>query len=230
MATLIHPQRSQSGHSLAQTLVGMALSMLLVCAAFALLAWLQTSHLQLQAQTDAHSRLNTTLNLLRERVQRGSAPELIFDSKGKAALSPPPIDLEGSDQSLSVPQVRSLTPADCQGHQASSWYWLMDDFMLSTRQQVVCKDSWRDASIYQALVDGVTALQFRYAQVLPGTPLQMQWLRADQVSDWQAVTANATCIQVQTDGATLAAASSPCTPMGKGLAWRGVAVLRHHKP
>lgn len=230
MGTLIHSQRSQSGHTLAQTLVGMALSMLVVGAALALFTWLQASHRQLQAQADAHGRLNTALNLLRERVQRGAAPELVFDSKGKAALSPPPMDLQGSDNSLSVPQVRSLTPADCQGHQASDWYWLMDDFWLSTRQELVCKDSWRDASAYQALVDGVTALQFRYAQVLPGTPMQMQWLRADQVSDWQAVTAIASCIQVQSDGATLAATSSPCTPVGKGLAWRGVAVMRHQKP
>ena len=230
MATLIHAQRSQSGHTLAQTLLGMALSLLVVCAAFALFACLQASHRQLQAQADTHARLNTSLNLLRERVQRGAAPELVFDSKGKAALSPPPVDLQGSDQGLSVPQVRSLTPADCQGHQASDWYWLMDDFMLSSRQELVCKDSWRDGSLYQALVDGVTAVQFRYAQPLPGDSLQMQWVSAEQVIDWQTVTGVASCVQVQAEGPPQAAGSSPCIPTAKGLAWRGVAAMRHHSP
>ena len=230
MAAVNRPHRLQSGHTLAQTLVGMALSMLVVCAAFALFAWLQTSHHQLQAQSDAHARLNTALQLFRERIQRGAAPELAFDSKGKAAFSAPPSDLQGSDNSLSVAHVRSLTPADCQGHQASDWLWLMDDFMQNTRQELVCKDSWRDNSNYQALVDGVTGVQFRFAQVLPGDTLLMQWLSAEQVSDWRAVVGVASCVQVQTTGAAPMTVSEPCVPQGKGLAWRGVAAMRHNQP
>lgn len=230
MAAVNRHHRLQSGHTLAQTLVGMALSMLVVAAGFALFAWLQNSHHQLQTQADAHGRLNTALKLLRERIQRGAAPELVFDSQGHAAWASSPDPLPGSNSTLSVLQARSLTPADCQGHQASTWLWLIDDFKLSTRQELVCKDSWRSNSTYQALVDGVTALQFRYAQVLPSDTGLMQWLSADQISDWRAVVGVASCVQVQSAGVHMQAASLPCTPQGKGLAWRGVAAMRHNHP
>lgn len=230
MAALNRLHRLQGGHTLAQTLVGMALSMLVVAAGFALFAWLQNSHHQLQTQADAHGRLNTALNLLRERIQRGAAPELVFDSQGNAAWASAPDNLPSSNSTLSLTHARGLTPADCQGHQASTWFWLIDDFKLSTRQELVCKDSWRSNSTYQALVDGVTALQFRYAQALPGDTGLMQWLSAEQVSDWRAVVGVASCVQVQTAAASLRTASLPCIPQGKGLAWRGVAAMRHNRP
>lgn len=230
MAAVNRPHRLQSGHTLAHTLVGMAVSMLVVAAGFALFAWLQNSHRELHTQADVHGRLNTALNLLRERIQRGAAPELSFDSQGNATWVSLPDALRNSNSTLSVTHSRKLTPADCQGHLASTSLWSIDDFKLSTRQELVCKDSWRSNSSYQALVDGVTALQFRYAQALPGDTGLMQWLNADQVSDWHAVVGVASCVQVQSAGVNLQAASLPCTPQSKGLAWRGVAAMRHNQP
>ena len=219
LASRPRPQH-QSGHTLVQTLVGLALSMWVVCAAFAVFAWVQHSHRQLQIQSDAQLRSSTVMQLLLQRVQRAGAPELVLDSKGKAALLPLPDSLQGTDHSLSLTHAISLTPADCQGHQASSWSWLMDDFMLSPRQELVCKDSWRGDTSYQALVDGVDSLQFRYAQAIPGTTPQLQWLKAEQVRDWNAVLGVAAVVQVK------ASAAEPSA----SLSWRGVATMRHQSP
>lgn len=230
MVSLSQSHRCQGGHTLAQTLVGMALSMAVVCAAWSAMAWVQSSHLHMQAQADAQGRLRLALQWLRERVQRSGAVELSFDSKGKAAFAPLPEVLQGSDRELMLPHARSLTPADCQGHQASDWTWLMDDFMLNTRQELVCKDSWRDVSSYQALVDGVSGLQFQYAQAFAGNPPSMQWLSADQVSDWRAVRGVAICMQVQVGSALPRSPAVACGTTNQGLSWRGVAAVRHPSP
>lgn len=230
MGHVKHPRRHQLGHTLVQTLVGMALSMWVISAAMAAFAWVQASHRLLQTHADAQGRLGAGLQSLRQRVQRASAPELVFDSKGKAAYERISNGLQGSDSALTLVHARSLTPADCQGHQASDWIWLADDFMLNTRQELVCKDNWRDNSSYQALVDGVGAVQFLYAQLLPGNSPQLQWLKADEVSNWQAVRGVASCLQVVIAGAAPVASSKPCETSINGLSWRGVAALRHQNP
>jgi hypothetical protein len=230
MASLTPPKPSQRGHTLAQTLVGMALSMLIISAALGVWAWMQDSHRQLQIQVDAQTRLRMAHHLLRERVYRAAAPELVVDSKGKVGFSGLPDGLQGSDSGLTLDHARSLTPIDCQGHQASDWIWLTDQFMLNTHQEWVCKDNWQDNSSYQALVDGVTSVQFVYAQQLPGQGAQMQWRRADQVSDWRAVRGVGACVQVPMSRTTPMPKSLACSPAETGLSWRGVTAWRHHPP
>lgn len=230
MVHLRHSRLQQRGHTLAQVLVGMALSMLVISAALAVFAWVQISHRQMQTQADAQQRLRTTLQRLRERVQRAGATELVFDTKGKAADEPISNGLQGHDNGLTLVHARSLTPSDCQGHQASDWFLLADDFSLNARQELVCKDSWREDSKDQALVDGVRSVQFLFAEQRPGLSPQMQWLQANEVSDWGAVLGVASCIQVQISGSTPVPRSSPCSTSAHGLAWRGVAFVRHQAP
>ena len=224
--------KHQQGHSLAQSLLGLLLSMLVVMAAFASFGWVQSSHQQLQAQADAQQRLKTILQLLRERVQRAGAPELLL-VKGKARIDTLDNALSGTDDTLSLMHPRSITPADCQGHEASSSWWLLDDFQLS-KQSLQCKDSWRDDASLQALVDEVRAFNLRYAQALPGSPPLLQWRRAEEVSDWNAVRGVQGGIQAMVaDGPPLAASaacSSDSSAATSDLAWRGVAVFRHHTP
>jgi hypothetical protein len=170
------------------------------------------------------------LQVLRERVQRAGAPALGFDAKGKAAFESIPDAMQGSDSGLLLTHDIRLTPADCQGHEASDGLWLMDDFALSNRHEWVCKDGWRDNTSYQSLVDGVSSVQFRYAQVQAGQTRLLQWLPAEAVTDWNAVQGLAVCIQVQTWGATPLAPSRPCAAGTTGLAWRSVATRRHAMP
>ena len=223
--------QSQRGHSLAQSLLGLMLSMLVLMAAFTSFGWVQTNHQQLQAQANRHLSLNTSLQLLRERVLRTGAPELLMDIRGKASLEWQANALEGSNNSLSLLHPRSLTPADCQGHEASTWWWLLDDFKLS-KQELQCKDSWRDDTSYQALVDGIGSMEFLYAQVLPGSSPLMQWRKAETVTDWSAVQGVKICIQSSDSksGASSAASCDSSLSKSSTLAWQCVAAMRHHNP
>ena len=115
-----HLHKSQQGHTLVQSLVGMVLSMWVIMAAFAAFAWVQSNHQHMQARADMQERLHTALSLLQERVARAGAPALQFEVQNKVILLSPTHSLQGGDKTLSLMHHSSLSPSDCQGHQAST--------------------------------------------------------------------------------------------------------------
>ena len=223
----------QQGHTLVQSLVGMVLSAWVLTAAFAAFAWVQNNHLHMQTIAEVHERLHAALALIQMRVSRAGAPALQFDAQGQVSVVPLPASLQGSNSSVSLTHHSSLTPTDCQGHQASALPFIQDDFKRSARYELSCKDTLRSNTNYQALLDNIQQLGFMYAQLLPGAVPQMQWRTANQVSDWQAVRGLQACLQTKQAGANLTATPSCNTGLAlapPALAWRGVAHLRHAKP
>jgi hypothetical protein len=226
--------KSQVGHTLVQSLVGMVLSMWVIMAAFAAFAWVQSNHQHMQARANLQERLYSALSLLQERVARAGAPALQFDAQNKASLLSPTLGLQGSDHTLSLMHHSSLSPSDCQGHQASTLPWIQDDFKRSTRNELSCKDSLRSNTTYQALVDNIDQVGFLYAELLSGAEPRMQWRGTAAVSNWQAVRGVQTCLQTKLAGLGIVPASPSCSsglPLSPpALSWRGVAFLRHAKP
>ena len=223
----------QQGHTLVQSLVGMVLSAWVLTAAFAAFAWVQNNHLHMQTIAEVHERLHAALALIQMRVSRAGAPALQFDAQGQVSVLPVPASLQGSNSSVSLTHHSSLTPTDCQGHQAYVLPFIQDDFKRSIRYELSCKDTLRSNTSYQALLDNIQQLGFMYAQSLPGAVPQMQWRTANQVSDWQAVRGLQACVQTKQAGASLPASQSCNTGLAlapPALAWRGVAHLRHAKP
>jgi len=228
-----HSRKRQMGHTLVQSLVGMLLSSWVITAAFAAFAWVHNNHQHLQAVADLHERLHTALFLVQERVARAGAPALQFDTSGKASLWAPAAFIFGGDNSLSLTHHQRLTPADCQGHQASALLSIQDDFKRSTRNELSCKDSLRSNASYQALIDNITQIGFLYAQALPGVVPQMQWRKAAKVTDWQAVRGVQICVQTKlslTRIPTSLACSNGLALSPPSLAWRGIAYLQHASP
>jgi hypothetical protein len=135
---------------------------------------------------------------------------------------------------MSLMHHRSLSPSDCQGHQASTLPWIQDEFKRSTRNELSCKDSFRSNTTYQALVDNIDQVGFLYAEVLPGAEPRMQWRNANAVSNWQGVRGVQTCLQTKLPGLGALPASPSCSsgqPLSSpSLSWQGVAFLRHAKP
>jgi hypothetical protein len=227
---------NQKGQGLVQTMVGMILSLLVVMAAFSAFAWIQRSQTQLQTQIDLYQRLHTSVQWVRERAQRAGAPELVTDSQGLASLAYVPVLLAGNDTQLQLMQFRSLTPADCQGHQASTLAWIQDDFRRNSSREFTCKDMARSNTTYQALIDHVDDVRFRYAQSFHpnGTDAStelMQWRTSAQVTDWNAIRAIQLCLQVSSNAITSITPSLSCNklvPLKNGaLAWRSVLYLNH---
>jgi len=227
----------QQGQGLVQCMIGMSLSLLVVMTAFSAFAWIQRSQTQLQTQIDLHQRLHTAFQLVRERVQRAGAPELTLDSQGLATVTHMSLPLAGNDNQLQLLQLRSVTPADCQGHQASTLAWLQDDFRRNSSREFNCKDMARSNATYQALIEQVDDVRFRYAQSVhpqstdPSFDL-MQWRTASQVTDWSAVRAVKLCLQLRTDAITLATPNLSCNKptllKNGGMAWRSVLHLSHY--
>ena len=110
---------TQQGQSLAQCMVGMMLSLLVVMAAFSAFAWMQRTQTLLQQQMDLHQMLHQATAKLRERAMRAGAPELLVNEQNMPVLNGMKNSLAGDEKSLQLMQFRSLTPADCQGHEAS---------------------------------------------------------------------------------------------------------------
>jgi len=241
LANLMAPMNTthisrQRGQGLVECMMGMTLSLLVVMSAFSAFAWIQRSQTILQSQMDTHQRMHTAIQGVRDRAQRAGAPELKLDSQGFASLAYLPLTVSGNDSQLQLMQFRSLTPADCQGHQASTQYWLQDDFRKNSSSEFTCKDSARSNSTYQALIEQVDEVRFRYAQTMntPGTPAasqRMQWRTAAQVTDWHAIRAVQWCLQVRTNALTLTTLGLSCnklTPLKNGaMAWRSVLQFSH---
>lgn len=240
MAPLISKTATQqSGHGLVQCMIGMSLSLLVVMTAFAAFAWIQRSQTMLQTQMDLQQRMHLAIRLVRERAQRAGAPELVTDSQGLASMAYVPVQITGNDTQMQLMQFRSLTPADCQGHQASTLTWLQDDFRRNSSREFTCKDMARSNSTYQALIDQVEDVRFRYAQSISfagASPLteRMQWRTAAQVTDWHAVSAVQMCLQVRSGAISSGSTSLSCgksIPLQNGVAaWRSVLQIRHRTP
>lgn len=237
MATVMHPR--QQGQSLAQCMVGMTLCLLVVMAAFSALAWMQRTQTLLQQQMDLHQMLHQATAKLRERAMRAGAPALWLNEKNIPVLSGVANRVSGDDKTLQLMHWRSLTPADCQGHEASGLPWSQDDFRRNSTRGLACKDAARSNSSYQTLVEQTDDLRFRYAQRTSSVPLDpslqtMQWLSASQVTDWTAVRAVHLCLQLRGAGVSANPAGVSCsksTPLVNGaMAWRSVLHLTHASP
>ena len=236
---IVMRQHKQRGQSLAQCLVGMVLSMLVVLAAFSAFAWVQRTQLMLQNQSDTQQQMHKSIQWVRERVQRAGAPELNLDNQGAAVLTRLPTNLSGSDTTVQLNQWRSLTPADCQGHEASTQTWLQDDFRRNSQRELSCKDTARSNTTYQALADQIDDMRLRYAERVSaaGTDTQsqqLQWRTASQVKDWQQIRAISLCLQVRATGTTSVPNTLSCntqTALSNGAhAWRVVLYLQHSTP
>jgi hypothetical protein len=237
MANLMYP--TQQGQSLAQCMVGMMLSLLVVMAAFSAFAWMQRTQTLLQQQMDLHQMLHQATAKLRERAMRAGASELLVNEQNMPVLNGMKNSLAGDDKSLQLMQFRSLTPADCQGHEASHLAWIQDDFRRNNTRGFACKDAARSTSNYQTLVEQTDEVRFFYAQrigsQLPDSSAQpMQWLTASQVTDWDAVRAVHMCLQIRGNGVSATPAGVSCNtsaPLVNGaMAWRSVLHLSHLSP
>jgi len=219
---------NQRGHSLVQSLLGLMLSMLVLMAAFAAFAWVQSSHRHIQSQAEMQQRLRTALQTLRLRVQRAGAPALGVDATGKFKYDSLSKPLLGTTNSVSLVHWAKLTPLDCQGHE-SSHLPTIEDYFSYSKPALVCKDTAPEDSLTQALVEGLDGLSLLYAQALPGPSLQ--WRTADNVTLWSAVRGVQICVQAKAVGVQVPSATSCISSLNApALSWRGVAAFTHAMP
>ena len=199
---------SQSGYTLPELLIGMALSLLVIAAATAAYGTSKQTWNAMAAADAVHANARMALRNMREQAQMAGAAYLqtannddgqfavdisASEDAGQAALA----GINGSKniESLTLGHWHALDAIDCQGNTGSTHTSVRNDYKLSTHKELSCKDLNLTNSTYQALAEGVEDFQIRYAEANPSTQ-SIQWKTANQVSDMTQVLAIEVCLRV----------------------------------
>lgn len=207
---------------LTDTLIAVTVSLGL--SAGALTAWssLRASQQSLQALDQLHSQ-HRQLQALFSRLSRSAgATSLSLDARGAARWTGKSVAIDGTDgggtrdDTVTWHHPRALDPHDCQGNQISTLDVLSNQFKISSKQELSCKDIGRAGTLFQALAERVEDLQALYAEAqVDGEPnpsqAPLQWKSADQIRDWRQVRAVELCLRW----------ASPGRLMQGSASWRG---------
>lgn len=196
------PHRQQ-GVSLSETLVGLAIGLsvlLLAWQAWASLRWTLQS---VRAATQWEQNARPLAVLLQSLADQAGSAFLSTAGDQAAQLSPylvPSAGTEGAgtqSDSFTLYQARTLFAQDCQGNAVAGPDAIANQFKLSTKQELSCKDAQRTGSLFQALAERVEDLQVMYVQRSGSlTDARWQWRSAAQVSDWSRVQGAEICMRL----------------------------------
>lgn len=193
----------QAGQSLTETLIGLSLGLsvlMLAWQAWASLRWTVQS-LRAVASWEQHARPWSAL--LQQLTDQAGSGSLQTPWDQPARLSPSLGLITGADGTgtqsdhFSLTQERSLFGADCQGNSIAGPAALTNQFKISSKFELTCKDTQRAGSLFQALAERVEDLQVQYVQRSGSlTQPRLQWRTASQVTDWSRVQGAEFCLRL----------------------------------
>jgi len=199
---------SQSGHTLPELLIGMAIALLVIAAATAAYGTSKQTWNAMAAADAVHANARVALRNIREQAHMAGAAYLkpTSDNDGKFTVDISPSEDAGQAalsgvngtkyvESLTLGHWHALDATDCQGNTGSTQTSVRNDYKLNTNKELSCKDVNPPVSTYQALAEGVEDFQLRYAEANPHTQ-SVQWKTANQVSDMTQVLAIEVCLRV----------------------------------
>jgi type IV pilus assembly protein PilW len=203
-----HNTPLQSGYTLPELLIGMALSLLVIAAATAAYSTSKQTWNAMAAADAVHANARVALRNIREQAHMAGAAYLKPDSNngGNFAVDVSPSEDAGQTalagvngtkyvESLTLGHWHALDTIDCQGNTGSTHTSMRNDYKLNTNKELSCKDLNLTNSTYQALAEGVEDFQLRYAEANPSTQT-IQWKTANQVIDMAQVLAIEVCLRV----------------------------------
>jgi type IV pilus assembly protein PilW len=208
MSHLDKRKPAQLGFTMAELLIGMALSLLVIAAATAAYGTSKQTWSAMAAADAVHANARIALRNIREQSLAASAANLkttsnsdgrfsveVSDNEdlGQAALA----GLNGSKyvESLTLGHWHAINDIDCQGNASSTHSTVRNHYKLNTNKELTCKDLNLNNSTYQALAEGVEDFQLRYAEAHP-VAQNVQWKTADQVMAMSKVIAIEVCLVV----------------------------------
>lgn len=198
----------QSGFTLPELVIGMALSLLVIAAATQAYGTSKQTWNAMATADSVHANARIALRNIREQTQLAGAVYLQVGSSSNGRLS---IDISANEdlgqaalagangnqsiESLTLGHWHAVEALDCQGNSGSTHSTVRNDYKLNTNQELTCKDLNLTNSTYQALAEGVEDFQVRYAETTPAAQT-LQWKTANQVSAMSQVTAIEVCLVV----------------------------------
>jgi type IV pilus assembly protein PilW len=208
MSRFKHDAPSQSGYTLPELLIGIALSLLVIAAATSAYGTSKQTWNAMAAADAVHTNSRVALRNIREQAQMAGAAYVkpannndgsftvdisSREDAGQAAIA----GVNGSKniESLTLGHWHALDAIDCQGNTGSTHTSVRNDYKLNTNKELSCKDLNLTNSTYQALAEGVEDFQLRYAEANPNAQ-SIQWKTANQVADMTQVLAIEICLRV----------------------------------
>jgi type IV pilus assembly protein PilW len=199
---------SQSGYTLHELLIGMALSLLVIATATAAYGTSKQTWNAMAAADAVHANARVAMRNIREQAQMAGGAYLkpsnnsdgkftveisLSEEVGQAALA----GVNGTKyvESLTLGHWHALDAIDCQGNTGSAHTSVRNDYKLNTNKELSCKDLNLTNSTYQALAEGLEDFQLRYAEA-NASAQTIQWKTANQVNDMTQVLAIEVCLRV----------------------------------
>ena len=206
-----HPDKrkqAQLGFTMAELLIGMALSLLVIAAATAAYGTSKQTWNAMAAADAVHANARIALRNIREQSLAAGAAYLKATSNSDGRFSVEVSDNEDLGQaalagvngskyvgSLTLGHWHAIDDIDCQGNASSTHSTVGNHYKLNTNKELTCKDLNLNNSTYQALAEGVEDFQVRYAEAHP-VAQTVQWKTANQVTAMSQVIAIEVCLVV----------------------------------
>jgi type IV pilus assembly protein PilW len=200
--------RAQLGFTLAELLIGMTLSLLIIAAASTAYGTSKQTWNAMVAVDSVYANARIALRNIHEQSLMAGAAYLKATSNtdgrfsvdvstsedlGQAALAG--VKSSTYSESLTLSHWHALDVTDCQGNVSSTQSTVRNSYKLNTNKELTCKDLNLNNSTYQALAEGLEDFQVRYAETNPMAQT-VQWKTANQVSAMSQVIGLEVCVVV----------------------------------
>jgi len=169
------------GYSLAELLVGLGLSSLVVVIALSVYQLSRQSWQTISANDALYQNAQVAFRAIRRQAELDGAAYLLAASDNHVMLSTPYPSVSIPNEGLVLSHWSGADPFDCQGNSSTSPSVLISNsFKRSSNKELTCKDINASGSSYQALAEGVEDLQTRFAQINPVLNT-LQWVNASEL-------------------------------------------------
>ena len=167
-ATRMTSKTINRGYSVAELLIGLGLSSLVVVTALGVYQISRQSWQAMSAKDALYQNAIVAFRAIRRQAELDGAAYLIASGDNLVTLSPTYPDTNYANDGLVLSHWSGVDPSDCQGNSSAGTNAIVSSsFKRNTNKELTCKDTNATGSSYQALAEGVEDLQTRFAQVNP---------------------------------------------------------------
>jgi type II secretory pathway pseudopilin PulG len=187
------------GYSLAELLVGLGLSSLVVAIALSVYQLCRQSWQAISATDALYQNAQVAFRAIRRQAELDGAAYLLATSDNHVQLSTSYPSISNPTEGLVLSHWVGADPFDCQGNSSASPSALISNsFKRSSNKELTCKDINASGSSYQALAEGVEDLQTRFAQINP-VMNTLQWVNASALFGSAQIVAIEVCLRLATN-------------------------------
>jgi hypothetical protein len=201
-----------NGLSLAELLIGLGMSSLVVAIALSVYQLCHQSWQAISATDALYQNAQITLRAIRRQTESDSAAYFLAASNNHVLLSPPYPSMSNPTDALVLSHWAGADPFDCQGNSSAIPSALISNsFKRSSNKELTCKDINASGSSYQALAEGVEDLQTKFAQVNPALNT-LQWVNASELFGPAQIVAIEVCVRLASTIRLGGAVKGPLAP------------------